>query len=45
MEENHSNTKNASDRVHFLYLVGVLRKGGGGGTAGEKGVYISMYYI
>jgi len=29
--------------VNFLCLVGVSREGGGGGTAGEEGVYVSRY--
>ena len=43
MEENHPNTKHTPHRACFSYSVGVLREGGGGGTAGEEGVYVSMY--
>ena len=43
MEENHPNMKNAPHRVCFPCSVGVSREGGGRGTAGEEGVYVSTY--
>ena len=43
VEENHPNTKNAPHRARFSCSVGMSREGGGGGTAGEEGVYVSRY--